>query len=369
MARRANVVALLVVAGILASLTASMPAGAATPKLGKGDWPTICNSTSRTIGTPYKAGLNCRRGTIGGIERRYVVWVPTAVAATTAKVPAVFMFHGSSGTGEQYWQISGWREVADREGLIAVFPTGANYRILETGNLSTKWHAYSLACDVDTSVTPLRDDIAFTDRVLNDVIASEQIDQNRVYASGFSNGSSFAQRLAVDRGNRFAAVASWAGALSECLTASPPEPLPNPSANPAPAWFGVGSEDPLYLGNQGVTDLPMDPNTLNVAMSGLIVRTARSQGLDRAVWVTRNFASWNGWTPQATTWPTAEWTVMQWPLLGTGTEPTDFFFSVLRGVAHHYPNAKVGAGASNASSSYVNIAEVFWLWFEKHARD
>ena len=43
------------------------------------------------------------------------------------------MFHGSSGTGEQFLRTSGWREQADREGLIAVFPTGLRYRVLESG--------------------------------------------------------------------------------------------------------------------------------------------------------------------------------------------------------------------------------------------
>src|SRR4029450_9242200 len=61
---------------------------------------------------------------------------------------------GSTGTGEQFLRISGWREQADAPGLVAVFPTGLRYRVLDSGRLSTKWNDYSLASQVDLSERP-----------------------------------------------------------------------------------------------------------------------------------------------------------------------------------------------------------------------
>ena len=64
------------------------------------------------------------------------------------------MFHGSSGTGEQFLQGSGWREQADATGLVAVFPTGLRYRVLDNGRRSTKWNTFDLADEVDLDEKP-----------------------------------------------------------------------------------------------------------------------------------------------------------------------------------------------------------------------
>ena len=55
------------------------------------------------------------------------------------------MFHGSTGTHTQFLRISGWREQADATGLVAVFPQGLRYRVLDSGRLSSKWNSFDLA--------------------------------------------------------------------------------------------------------------------------------------------------------------------------------------------------------------------------------
>ncbi len=339
--------------------------GPAAAKAGRQTWGSLCNGTAYSVATPFAAGLNCREAAVGGITRRYVAWVPDAVAASADPVPAVFMFHGSTGTGEQFFKISGWREVADQEGLIAVFPTGAEYKITGKNKRSTKWHSYDLACDVDEGVTPLRDDVGLTDGILDDIIASEQLDEDRVYASGFSDGAQFAQRLAFERGDRFAAVTSWSGFISPCASAPASDALPTPAANPAPSWAGIGSKDDRAF-VPGVTELPMNPAVMNVYFNIALTNQTAAHGLDRGTWVEQDFATWNGWVQPVAAWPDPEWTVMEWTTLDTGTEPTEFVFSILEGVKHHYPNARPGAAKS---SSYVNFAEVSWIWFEPRVRD
>ena len=102
-------------------------------------------------GTPYAAGVNCRTIQVDGHPRQYLVYVPRRHAA---RAPVVFMFHGSSGNGARFLRISGWREQADRTGLIAVFPTGLRYRMLDTGRRITKWNGYNLAANVDLNDKP-----------------------------------------------------------------------------------------------------------------------------------------------------------------------------------------------------------------------
>jgi poly(3-hydroxybutyrate) depolymerase len=337
-------------------------AATATPEY-EAEWRAICNATGREVGTPFAAGLNCRHAAVGGTDRRYVAWVPDAVAATSDPVPVVFMFHGSRGTGEQFLRISGWREVADAEGLIAVFPTGAKYKITGKRRLSTKWHSYDLACDVDENVTPLRNDVAFVDGILADVMASEQVAEERVYASGFSDGSQMAQRLAVDRGDRFAAVASSAGYVKECDSAPAADQVPTPSPNSAPSWANIGSLDDRAL-HEGMSELPMDPEAVNLYFAGSIRLTTGALGLGRDAWNTEEFVAWNGWVKTDPSWPDSQWTILHWTTSAGGAPPTEFVLSVLRGVQHHYPNAT--PGHNERSSAYVNIAQVFWIWLRTH---
>ena len=94
------------------------------------------------------------------------------------------MFHGSSGNGERFLRISGWREQADRTGLIAVFPTGLRYRMLDTGRRITKWNSYNLAAKVDLNDKPPgypaqapwpANDVGFVDAMLGDLGAAGRL--------------------------------------------------------------------------------------------------------------------------------------------------------------------------------------------------
>ena len=138
-------------------------------------------------------------------------------------------------------RISGWREQADATGLIAVFPQGLRYRILENGRLSTKWNDYTLASQVDLSERPRgypesspwpADDVGFVDAMVSDLRAELPIDRHRIYASGFSNGGAFTARLAVERSDRLAAAAFSGGGLHSPAVAGPADPDVPHARNP-----------------------------------------------------------------------------------------------------------------------------------------
>ncbi len=211
--------------------------------------------TQGPAGTGYAAGVNCRTVALDGIARRYLVYIPRDLSRPA---PVVFMFHGSSGDGEQFLRTSGWREQADREGLLAVFPTGLRYRVLESGRRVTKWNDYSLPGEVDLNELPPgypegspmpANDVGFVDLVMEDLLAELPIDRRRVYASGFSNGANFAARVAADRSMRIAAAAYSGGGLTEVR-------VPD---RPVPTYVTVGTEDAKILEGTGLTELPLDP--------------------------------------------------------------------------------------------------------------
>ena len=73
-----------------------------------------------------EAGRIVRHLTVDGVVREVVLHVPDSVNGSQ-DVPVVFMLHGTSGDGDKFYNISGWKEKADQEGFIAVFPSALTY--------------------------------------------------------------------------------------------------------------------------------------------------------------------------------------------------------------------------------------------------
>lgn len=224
---------------------------------------------------------------VDGIQRRYIVHVPRR-ALETRNPAAVFMFHGTSGDGEEFYDISGWKEKAEAEGFIAVFPSSLTYCLKEDENrdgdfddagetkVTTKWAAGALgAPEVMPLCSPeeiaalppeqqklvdhgIADDVAFVDTMIDDLIRNHRVDPRRIYASGFSNGGGFVSRLVQERSDRFAAIHAAAGGpfLPPFLAARPDIRV----------IFTVGSRDANYTEALGVAELALGPELLNVPL-------------------------------------------------------------------------------------------------------
>jgi polyhydroxybutyrate depolymerase len=291
-------------------------------------------------GHPYTPGVNCRVLEVDGHPRRFVAYVPRR---RPARAPVVLMFHGSSGTGEQFLRISGWREQADATGLVAVFPTGLRYHVLDGDREhATKWNGFELAGQVDLADKPPgypadapwpADDVGFTDAILADLEAQLPIDERRIFASGFSNGADFAARLAVERSTTFAAAGLVAGGLRTAQT----------PARPVPTSLVVGTLDEGVTAQSGVPELPLDPAEL-LAL-GPIASTVDAH-LATAGLARHPFAALRGRRSTALRWP------------GTG-DPL-LRFTVLAGLHHHYPNG-------NGISGGFRAAPEFWKFFRAAA--
>jgi len=271
-------------------------------------------ATQGPVGLAYATGVNCRTLELDGHQRRFEVYMPATVQN---RAPVVFMFHGSSGTGEQFLAHSGWREQADANGLIAVFPTGLRYRMEDTGRLTTKWADYDLEEDIVEEETPPADDVAFVDAMLADLLAREPIDTHRIYASGFSNGAGFTARLSVERSQTFAAVGFSGGGLSELHTPS----------RPVPTYSTIGSLDPKILDNLDppLSELPLNPAEFltHPTIDAHFDIQLDALGLDHDL-----YGVIAG--PDSTS--------SRWPATGTGPGGALFRFTLLEGLRHSYPD-------------------------------
>jgi len=146
-------------------------------------------------------------------ERTYRLFVPDGL---DGRVPLVVALHGGLGSGEQFAANSGLDGLATANGFIVAYPDGVT-RFLDGSGGARTWNAGkccgpAAARDVD--------DVAFIRDVVADVSQLQDIDADRVYAIGHSNGGMMALRLACEASDVFAAV----GVQASSLESAPCEP-------------------------------------------------------------------------------------------------------------------------------------------------
>jgi len=171
--------------------------GAEAPTAPASDGPDASVPSAPEQGCPATAtaaaGETTQTLTVGGQTRSYVLHVPPGYTGDE-RVPVVFDFHGLGGNGSQQRNLSGWADVADREGFIMVYPNGS----------SNAWNV-GRCCPpaADQGV----DDVAFVRAVVERLKSEACIDSRRIYASGCSNGGGMSYKLACEAADLIAGVA------------------------------------------------------------------------------------------------------------------------------------------------------------------
>ncbi len=138
------------------------------------------------------------------VIREYILHVPTAYDSATA-VPLMFNFHGYGGTAAVHQNTADMRSLADTENFILVYPQGT----LLDG--APHWNA-----GLDTPENKSdSDDFGFIEALLEELAANYNIDRERVYACGYSNGAFFSYALACYHSDKIAAIGSVSGTMLE----------------------------------------------------------------------------------------------------------------------------------------------------------
>lgn len=130
--------------------------------------------------------------TLGSSEREYRLVVP---ADREDPVALVLVFHGFAGESSQVRELSGFADLAESEGFAVAFPQGAG--------LIPAWR---------TELALSAPDVAFVRAVVDDVASVIDVDPDRVYATGMSNGGGMAGRVGCEASDVFAAVGVVAAA-------------------------------------------------------------------------------------------------------------------------------------------------------------
>ena len=149
-----------------------------------------------------------------GIDREYFLYVPDSYNGSVA-VPIVFNFHGFGGNAERFMEYADLRSVAETNTFILVYPQGS---CLEG---SSHWNPCPNGPDNKSEA----DDFGFVEAMINQISSEYNIDLDRVYAGGYSNGGMMAYGLANYKSDLIAAVASVSGTMLNC-TGSTNHPMP-----------------------------------------------------------------------------------------------------------------------------------------------
>ncbi len=148
----------------------------------------------------------------GGEERVYAIYVPETAAEPA---PLVISLHGFSEWPALHQHVTGWQALADEEGFIVVYPAGTGFPL--------RW----LAFPREENAAISEKDVIFISDLIAALSAEYQVDPERIYVDGFSNGAGMATRLACELSDQIAAIAGVAGAYVVPLDACEPErPMP-----------------------------------------------------------------------------------------------------------------------------------------------
>jgi len=150
---------------------------------------------------------------VGATTRYYRIYLPFSYSRIR-KFPVILNFHGGGSNAQQHEEMTHMNEKADKEEFIIVYPQGTG--LINSKKLGT-WNAGENCCGVAQKKNI--NDILFVKELLKDLRKSFNIDNKRIYVTGFSNGAIFCYRLACELSNQIAAIASVAGHLdlSNCM--------------------------------------------------------------------------------------------------------------------------------------------------------
>ena len=135
-----------------------------------------------------------------GNNREYIIYVPQ-IYSSSISTPLLFAFHGGNGYADDFMNDEAdFRSISDTAGFILVYP-----QALEDPNdgNSTNW--------LHKEPTDHKD-IFFVEALIDEIALQYNIDNERVYACGYSLGGMFSYELACQLNHKITDISSVAGA-------------------------------------------------------------------------------------------------------------------------------------------------------------
>ena len=142
--------------------------------------------------------------TVDGRERTYRLYVPSSLPDGPA--PLFIGLHGGGGWGDQFSRTNHVEAIAERNGFIVVHPDGVNI----PGQRGGVWNG-GMCCAIAARENV--DDVEFVDVLIDELALDYDVDPQRVFAFGHSNGGIMSYRLACELADRIVGIGVVAGTL------------------------------------------------------------------------------------------------------------------------------------------------------------
>ena len=158
-----------------------------------------------------------------GTRREYELYIPDSYDESSTS-PLMLNFHGFGGSASNHMINADFRALAESDAFILVCPQGS------CSEGSPHWNP----CPVGGDNKSTADDLGFVEALIGDISSKYNLDMERIYAAGYSNGAMMAYGLANYKSDLIAAVASVSGAMLNCT---------GPTSHPMPVVHLHGTSD------------------------------------------------------------------------------------------------------------------------------
>tara|TARA_R110000737_G_C14572699_1_gene484314 strand:+ start:291 stop:1424 length:1134 start_codon:yes stop_codon:yes gene_type:complete len=253
-----------------------------------------------------------------GLTRDYILHLPTGYDANES-YPFVYNLHGFGSNAQQQQFYSAMDITADDNGFIVCYPNGID------NSWNVGWDFGSNADDVDFLLT------------LVDALAVDyNINYERLYSCGMSNGGFMSYKLACEKSDEFSAVASVTGSIvpSELAVCDPVRRIPvmqiHGTADPTVAYNGSNIGAPI----EDVVDFWVGNNACNS-----MADTIPIEDIDPS----------DGCTAQRIQYTDCE-------------DDTEVVFYKIDGGEHTWPDAAISIGVTNRD---FNASQEIWNFFNR----
>tara|TARA_B100001057_G_scaffold285512_1_gene285733 strand:- start:1494 stop:2408 length:915 start_codon:yes stop_codon:yes gene_type:complete len=142
---------------------------------------------------------------VNGVQREYILYIPTTYDSLDA-TPLMLNFHGWTMSAGDQMNLSDMRTLAESENFILVYPQGTRFKNSFYG--STHWNVGSWTTGSTSN------DIGFIDILIDYLSFNYNIDLERIYACGYSNGGFFSHELACNLSTKISAIGAVSANMS-----------------------------------------------------------------------------------------------------------------------------------------------------------
>ena len=151
--------------------------------------------------TEIQYGLSEHLVKFQGIEREFMMYIPEEYNHDSPS-PLMFVFHGFGGSNNMVMYYSDFNSISERENFIVVYPQGSSL----WGSSHWNVGGFTNGSEVD--------DVAYVDFLIGLISQQYNVNSDRLYATGMSNGGFFSFLLACQLSEKIAAIASVTGSMT-----------------------------------------------------------------------------------------------------------------------------------------------------------